>query len=136
MHLADLMENRGEIVACDIYPHKLRLVEESAKKLGVEIVKTVLADATVYRFEKKFDHVLVDAPCSGLGVMAHKVDLKYQMTLEKITELTELQKRYWKMRRVCKKRRNYLQHLHDQQKRKRRTNQTIFKQPSRIRKSL
>ncbi|HON64669.1 MAG TPA: 16S rRNA (cytosine(967)-C(5))-methyltransferase RsmB [Bacilli bacterium] len=93
MHLADLMENRGEIVACDIYPHKLRLVEESAKKLGVEIVKTVLADATVYRFEKKFDHVLVDAPCSGLGVMAHKVDLKYQMTLEKITELTELQKK-------------------------------------------
>ena len=59
----------------------------------MEIVKTFLADATVYRFEKKFDNVFVDAPCSGLGVMAHKVDLKYQMTLEKITELTELQKK-------------------------------------------
>ncbi|HHU24220.1 MAG: 16S rRNA (cytosine(967)-C(5))-methyltransferase RsmB [Bacilli bacterium] len=93
MHLAGLMDNQGEIVACDIYPHKLRMVEDSATKLNVKIIQTVLADATVYQFNRLFDHVLVDAPCSGLGVIAHKVDLKYQMTQEKINELIELQKR-------------------------------------------
>lgn len=91
MHLATLMENQGLVVACDIYPYKLRLIEENALKLGVAIIQTALVDAKSHKFDQRFDHVLVDAPCSGLGVIAHKVDLKYQMNQEKINELIVLQ---------------------------------------------
>ena len=75
----------------DIYPHKLKLIEENAKKLGVTCVTTKLADAKNVHFDKKFDKILIDAPCSGLGVIRHKPDLKYQMTLDKIEDIKQTQ---------------------------------------------
>lgn len=90
-HMASMMNNTGKIIACDIYPHKLRLIEEGSKRLGVNIIKTKLVDIRSYLSDELFDHVLIDAPCSGLGVISHKVDLKYRMTLSKINDLIFLQ---------------------------------------------
>ncbi|MER2139910.1 MAG: transcription antitermination factor NusB, partial [Succiniclasticum sp.] len=73
-HIAALMENKGHVTACDIYPHKLKLIEENAKRLKLDIIKPELQDGTVLREEWKeaFDRVLVDAPCSGLGVLRRR----------------------------------------------------------------
>ncbi|AJE02025.1 16S rRNA (cytosine(967)-C(5))-methyltransferase RsmB [Geobacter pickeringii] len=79
-HLAQLMENRGEICAGDIAEKKLRRIEESAARLGASIVRTAPFDAT--RPEAPagggaFDRILVDAPCSGLGVLRRNPEGKW-----------------------------------------------------------
>ncbi|MFA7126329.1 MAG: 16S rRNA (cytosine(967)-C(5))-methyltransferase RsmB [Bacilli bacterium] len=94
-HLAALMNNGGSIFACDIYEHKINLMKSNFKQLGVENVKTQLIDARqVYLHvkEESFNDVLADLPCSGLGVMGHKVDLKYHITHQSIQEVMDLQK--------------------------------------------
>lgn len=91
-HLAALMNNTGSITSCDIYPHKLKLLEEGAHRLGIKIIKTLLASGTDADYGKSFDIVLLDAPCSGLGTLRHKSDLKERLTLEKMEELAVLQK--------------------------------------------
>ncbi len=79
-YMAELMENTGEIIACDIHEHRLKLIEETANRLGVQIVSAVLNDGTVYRaeWEQSFDFVLADVPCSGLGVISGKPDIKWR----------------------------------------------------------
>lgn len=94
-HLAAIMENTGEIYACDIYPHKIKLMDKLFKQLGVLNIKTQIVDARNLPeivHDESFDHVLADVPCSGLGVISHKVDLKYQINLESIAEIIALQK--------------------------------------------
>lgn len=93
-HLSALMHNTGKIFACDIYEHKLNLMKKGFKRLGVENVALELIDARIVKDHvksKSFDLVLCDAPCSGLGVISHKVDLKYQITNESIDEVINLQ---------------------------------------------
>ena len=77
--MALLMENKGEIVSCDIHSHRVKLIAEGAKRLGIDIVKPTVNDATVFN-EKlgKFDAVLCDVPCSGLGIIRRKPDIKYK----------------------------------------------------------
>ncbi|MGI6279156.1 MAG: 16S rRNA (cytosine(967)-C(5))-methyltransferase RsmB [Acutalibacteraceae bacterium] len=76
--MACLMENKGEIVACDLHPHRVELIEKSAERLQIKIIKTKVADATVFdQTLGKFDCILCDVPCSGLGVMRRKPDIKY-----------------------------------------------------------
>lgn len=87
MHLASIMNNTGQIVACDIYEHKLKLIEDNAQKLGVTNVKTMLINSKNSSFDDLFDYILMDVPCSGLGVLSHKPDIKYQMTKEKISDI-------------------------------------------------
>jgi len=74
------MENRGEILSCDIHPHKLKLIETGAERLGVPILRTALQDASVFQPEQEnaFDAVLADVPCSGLGVIRKKPDIRYK----------------------------------------------------------
>lgn len=94
-HLAAIMRNTGEIYACDIHPHKLKLMEKNFKKLGVTNVKIQLInanDVSKYVLEQSFDHVLADVPCSGLGVIGHKVDLKYHINLDSIEKIKIIQK--------------------------------------------
>lgn len=92
-HLAQLMENEGEIVAVDLYPQRLDLIVENCQRLGVEIVETLALDGREIgnKVELPFDRVLVDAPCSGLGVMRGKPDLRWQKNLEELKELPKLQ---------------------------------------------
>lgn len=92
MHLAAIINNTGSITSCDVHEHKLGLILENAKKLGVTNIKVRLADGSKETYNELFDLVLVDAPCSGLGVINHKSDLKYRMTIDKIKSINELQK--------------------------------------------
>lgn len=100
MHLAALINNNGTITSCDIHEHKLRLIEDNAKKLGVTCVNTRLADGKNTKYSEEFDLVLLDVPCSGLGVINHKSDLKYHMTIKKIKEINKLQ--YDILENMCK----------------------------------
>ena len=74
------MKNKGEIVACDIHPHKIPLIERSADRLGLTIILAIEQDAGVCRPEwnEAFDAVLADVPCSGLGVIRKKPDIRYK----------------------------------------------------------
>ncbi len=78
-YMAQLMENQGEIISCDIHEHRCELIDKNALRLGVDIIKTVVNDASIEKEEFKdgFDKVLIDAPCSGLGVIAKKPDIKW-----------------------------------------------------------
>lgn len=93
MQLASMIDNKGMIIAMDIYPHKIQLIENNIAKMGATCVKTMQADAMNVHFDFLFDKILVDAPCSGLGVIRHKPDLKYQMTLEKIASIKKTQEK-------------------------------------------
>ena len=72
------MGNRGEILSCDIHPHKKHLIRAGADRLGLDIITPMTADGKVFRpeWEGSFDLVLVDAPCSGLGVIRKKPDIR------------------------------------------------------------
>ena len=77
-YMAELMGNEGSITACDIYPHRLMLTQAAMKRLGVSICAAEERDAAVFEpsFEDSFDFVLADVPCSGLGVIAGKPEIK------------------------------------------------------------
>ncbi len=92
--IAQLLENSGSIVSCDIHPHKLRLIEANLHRLGVTNTTVILNDATVIRedFKDKFDRVLCDVPCSGLGVLRRKPDIKWTKTKDANNELTKIQR--------------------------------------------
>lgn len=93
-HLADIMNNTGEIHACDVHEHKLKLMKTNFKRLGVENVKLQLIDGRMIKDHVKsgaFDYILADLPCSGLGVLGHKVDVKYNINIESIEEIIKLQ---------------------------------------------
>lgn len=92
MHIAAIMKNTGKIIASDIYEHKIKLINDNAKKLGVTNVTTVLQDGKTSNYNELFDYILADVPCSGLGVIYHKPDIKYQMNLEKIDNIKKEQK--------------------------------------------
>ena len=74
------MEDRGEITACDLHENKLKRIREGAARLGLTCVRTEAADGRVFRpeWEGAFDAVLVDAPCSGLGIIRKKPDIRYK----------------------------------------------------------
>ena len=89
--IAILMQNSGEIVSCDLYEHKCRLIKNSAERLGLGIIKPLVLDASVYD-EKlgKFDRVLCDVPCSGLGIIGRKPEIKYK-NFEDFDNLPDIQ---------------------------------------------
>ncbi|MBQ6816865.1 MAG: 16S rRNA (cytosine(967)-C(5))-methyltransferase RsmB [Bacilli bacterium] len=106
-YMAALMKNTGIIYACDIYQHKIKLMNDLFTRLGVKNVKPQLIDARmVHKHVKEgcFDYVLADVPCSGLGVISHKVDLKYRISLDAIDNIIALQEEIlestWKLVKV------------------------------------
>ncbi|NBI66908.1 16S rRNA (cytosine(967)-C(5))-methyltransferase RsmB [Pseudoflavonifractor sp. 60] len=74
------MEGRGEVTSCDLHPHKKKLIQAGAGRLGLTNIFPMTADGKVFRpqWENAFDRVLVDAPCSGLGVIRKKPDIRYK----------------------------------------------------------
>ena len=91
--LAELMAGTGRVMAWDLYEHRTKLIDAQAKRLGLDNIRTVARDALKRREDliSAMDAVLLDAPCSGLGVLAEKPDIKLRVTEESIRELTELQ---------------------------------------------
>lgn len=94
-YLAQLMKNRGEIDAWDIHEHRIKLVQENAQKLGVDIIFAKLHDATLYDTYcfGKYDKILLDVPCSGLGVIRKKPEIKWTRKEEDIDELIKIQEK-------------------------------------------
>jgi len=74
------MENRGELISCDIHPHKIKLLEAGRERLGLSILQPTLQDAAKTREDwiEGFDTVLADVPCSGLGIIRKKPDIRYK----------------------------------------------------------
>jgi len=90
--IGELMKNQGEVLALDIYPHKLKLIENNAKKMGIDIITAVKMDAVKVKEQgKKFDKILVDAPCSGYGVIRKKPEALYNKDMNNVNELSTLQ---------------------------------------------
>lgn len=92
-HIAEIMKNCGKIIACDIYEQKIKKISENAKRLGIKIIEPKLLDARKIgeKFFEKADRVLVDAPCSGLGIIRRKADLRLQKNFDEIKKLPTLQ---------------------------------------------
>jgi 16S rRNA (cytosine967-C5)-methyltransferase len=91
---AVMMENRGSILACDLHEKKLRLIRESAQRLGISIITVQCGDASVYDSGKAeaFDLVIADVPCSGFGVIRKKPEIRFK-TEEQIRNLPVIQKK-------------------------------------------
>ncbi|NLN49941.1 MAG: 16S rRNA (cytosine(967)-C(5))-methyltransferase RsmB [Clostridiales bacterium] len=92
-HLAEIMSNKGRIISRDIFSHKLRLIQENCKRLGITIIETELFDAVDIDENnlEKADTVLVDAPCSGLGLVRRKPDIRWRKRPEDLDKLPKLQ---------------------------------------------
>ena len=88
-HLAQLMKDSGVIYACDIYQHRLELIGENCKRLGIHNVELCLQDGTklTERWQDPFDAVLCDVPCSGLGVLGRRADARWSKASENIKGL-------------------------------------------------
>jgi 16S rRNA (cytosine967-C5)-methyltransferase len=93
-HLAQLMENRGELLAMDNSGSKLPLIREAAQRLGITNIRTRAADLLQSGAfpADAFDRVLLDAPCSGLGVIRRNPEAKWRVTSEDVTRLAAVQK--------------------------------------------
>ena len=93
-HIAQLMHNKGKIIAWDIHEHRVELVKKTAQRLGVDIIETRYGDATKEdeNLIEKCDKVLIDAPCSGLGVIRRKPEIKWTRKSEHIEELINIQR--------------------------------------------
>jgi 16S rRNA (cytosine967-C5)-methyltransferase len=86
--IAQLMGNKGKIIASDVSEERLKLVRENCTRLGVTCVETL----SVFRFPSSaFDRILVDAPCSNTGVMRRRVDLRWRISPEEISRLQKAQ---------------------------------------------
>ncbi len=84
----------GHVLACDIHEHKIRLIEQNIKRLRLNNISTRISNAKVLNpdFIDKYDRVLLDAPCSGFGVISKKPEIKYRKTLNDIENLIKIQR--------------------------------------------
>lgn len=93
-HIAEIMEDRGQVIAHDLHQNKIKLVKSHAERLNLSIIEASPADArnlTETHELKSFDRILIDAPCSGLGVIRSKPDIKYNKSKEDIEKLQTVQ---------------------------------------------
>lgn len=94
LHICELLHGTGCVEARDLTTYKIDLIQENIKRIGVENIQTKVMDAAVLDEEsiEKADVVIADLPCSGLGVIGNKSDIKYNVTKEQISQLVLLQR--------------------------------------------
>ncbi len=94
VHAADLMANKGTVLSCDVSEKKTALIRENAERAGFTCIRTEVQDASEYHadFEEAFDLVICDVPCSGLGVLVKKPDIRYHVTEASMDGLVEIQR--------------------------------------------
>lgn len=92
-HIAELMGNEGKVLAFDVHEHKIKLINDNAERLGINIIQAKHLDARVIgeKYPEYADRVLVDAPCSGLGVLRRRPDARWRKDMADIKGLTILQ---------------------------------------------
>lgn len=93
LHLAALMENKGQVIATDIYKGKLHELKRRARRAGAHNIETRLIDSTkvIKKLDSKMDRLLIDAPCSGLGVLRRNPDAKWKLQPEFIEDIKATQ---------------------------------------------
>ncbi len=94
-HIAERLNGTGEVISLDLHEHKVKLIRENASRLGLSNIQARALDSrkALEIFEKEsFDRILLDAPCSGLGVMRRKPDMKYTKKEEDLLQLQNVQK--------------------------------------------
>ncbi|HYH03798.1 MAG TPA: 16S rRNA (cytosine(967)-C(5))-methyltransferase RsmB, partial [Bacillota bacterium] len=93
-HLAELMNDQGSIISLDDHPHKVNLIKENARRLNLTAIQPQVADARTFILPGKgqADAVLVDAPCSGTGVLRRRVDARYRREFKDLDQLAQLQR--------------------------------------------
>ncbi|MFZ3229739.1 MAG: RsmB/NOP family class I SAM-dependent RNA methyltransferase [Pseudobdellovibrio sp.] len=94
LHIAALMKNKGKIISMDIHEWKLKELKTRAARGGVDIIETKVIEGskTIKRLENSFDRVLLDVPCSGMGVLRRNPDSKWKLNIAEIERLQNLQK--------------------------------------------
>ena len=94
LHAADLVGETGSVTACDLTEDKIRLLEENIRRSGFAHIRAVRRDAAVFvpEDEAAYDLVIADLPCSGLGVMGRKPEIRFRVSEESIRELAALQR--------------------------------------------
>ncbi len=92
--IAMFMENKGSITAGELHEHRAKLIDELMKRTGVSIVTSRVMDATqkVFFEKESFDRILCDVPCSGLGDLSHKPEIRWHLKPEDLDEITVIQK--------------------------------------------
>jgi 16S rRNA (cytosine967-C5)-methyltransferase len=100
-HIAELMENKGKIMSFDINKDRLGMLNENCQRLGINIIETIVSDARNIgeHIKEKADRILIDAPCTGLGVLRRRVEARWRRTPEQIDEFAKLQ--YEILESVC-----------------------------------
>lgn len=93
LHIASLMENKGQVIALDIYENKLFELKRRAKRNGAHNIETRVIESTktIKKLHEKVDRVLIDAPCSGLGVLKRNPDAKWKLQPEFIESIKQTQ---------------------------------------------
>ncbi|XGC81728.1 RsmB/NOP family class I SAM-dependent RNA methyltransferase [Bdellovibrio bacteriovorus] len=93
LHMASLMKNKGKIISLDIHEWKLKELKTRAARDGVDVIETRVIDNTkvIKRLEETADRVLLDVPCSGMGVLRRNPDTKWKLTNDEISRLHQLQ---------------------------------------------
>ena len=92
-HIAEIMNNTGSIEAWDIYEHRINLIKQNCERLGITIVNTKLQDASQKNEleNDKYDKILLDVPCLGIGVIKRKPDIKWKRKKEDVDEISKIQ---------------------------------------------
>jgi 16S rRNA (cytosine967-C5)-methyltransferase len=93
IHLAELMGGKGRVIAVDIHERRLNLLKDTRQRVGLTNIETVAADGTTFEPATKVDRVLIDAPCTGTGVINRRADLRFQKDEPDIGALIELQRK-------------------------------------------
>ena len=93
--MAEIMKNSGKIISCDIHEHRTKLIKATAERLGIEIIKAYVMNAELLKSDyiDNFDFVLADVPCSGLGVIAGKPEIKIRTKISEYDNLVNIQSR-------------------------------------------
>lgn len=91
--LAEIMGNSGKIIAWDLYKDRLNLVEQNALRLGIKIIETEENNSVILKqqYIEKFDKILLDVPCLGIGVIRRKPDIKWRRERKDIEEICKIQ---------------------------------------------
>ena len=94
-HISEKMNNKGRILARDFYDHKIKLVENNSQRLGSTIIETEVFDATILdeNLIESADYVLIDAPCTGLGMIRRRPEIKWNRVEKDIENITDIQKK-------------------------------------------
>lgn len=93
-HASEIMENTGTVYAFDIHEDKLPLIQDNAKRLGITNIKCGVIDAAAYeeKLKDSADRVLIDVPCSGLGIIRKKPEIKWTKNLKQLNEIITIQR--------------------------------------------